>query len=209
MLEIVRKYYSADDYFGCSYETRRLSQEDAIVLASQRAAGGPKKELETNAPCFTTLCYKSLFSSRHVPAIDIDGAEEYAFATKCLKEIHKVNYIEVESSPGHWWIFIDWSLPFKRAIDLVRTIGGRDEDHTILAKHYKRFLFRAFPKIRGNYPRFFGKMPNDPEVAKWYVELVNYFSSSGFESIKNYLPLEKEKLDNCEQKDTGKFSLPF
>ena len=212
MLEFVLKNYDPSGYSGPKHKIEKIDviaklKTYASYLKSDERTGFPDERTIACAPLFTTYTGQRDFWLRklHIPAVDCDSEKARETILQSNKELLGKRYIEVESSPGRYWIFFDISYPFQKRYDFVHRLIGIDREHLEMCKKYKRFMFRAFPKQTG-YPRVPKMGMQNTIASKWFWELWNYFNSQVFEETHEILGLvNKKNCQNCDNQKYGNF----
>jgi len=216
-VEFVYKSYRNDGYSGTKQILYRI-KEDALVPATKTFALTQSPERQANnaywnygsgredpAPCFTTYVGKRrLFRQLHVPAVDCDSPESLELVRKTAFDIAKTTHVNVESSPGHYWVIFDTVKTWTESLTFLDKITGMDRRHIDMCRNYKRFMFRAFPKQLG-FPRFPKRGPSNAIAGKWYWEVWNYFNSDLYLKVCTQMGIQEKECQNCKTQRHGKF----
>lgn len=125
----------------------------------------------------------------HLLTVDCDGQKQFERAQSFLND-RKIDYVGIESSPGHYWIICNKKGRLKNLVRFLETIPGVDPKYSGCAYVNKGLVLRAFPK-KLFIPKFvvysyFSNVENT-EFRRWVDNFYNYWHSEDMDEILNAL----------------------
>lgn len=155
--------------------TKAKSKEYVLELISKFAAQGVYPVILVN-----THVDGSFLNKKYFPFLDCDSWNDMIAAKHWIKSHYGLNSVEIESSPGKFWVIVDKMMGLKEARSIILTTPGVDENYQVYIKHYRRgykcILVRACPKENGYIPDFrqIDKITH-PLILKWAKELKHWY----------------------------------
>ncbi len=110
----------------------------------------------------------------HIMVLGVDSMDKLIAAAHFLHS-QKIAYIDIQSSPGHYWVVTDYVSSFRSALNLARKVPGVDDQYLNLCEKHDRFILRGIRKP-GAIPEFkdYKDFPNS-HVRQWLSEFEELF----------------------------------
>lgn len=120
-----------------------------------------------------------LFWKKWIVGLDCDSQED---RVKAVEEIRSfdLKYEIIESSPGKFWIIVDYTGSLKKCINFMKSIPGVDTQFINKCERDKRIILRAFPK-NGFIPHFENPVPSLDHYSctSWFYDFKKWWNCGG------------------------------
>lgn len=132
----------------------------------------------------------------HILALDCDSVDAMLAASHWVKTELELIYEVVESSEGHYWIFVDKVGPLSDILEIMSTIPGVDRKFLSWAAKRKAIHIRTTPKISDDRKNIYtpefqvvgAEFKNDL-VRQWVGEFREYFNGPDYRRIEKSMRL--------------------
>ena len=148
----------------------------------------------------STQVFRFLFWTRWVLVLDCDSVID---RDKVVEEIRSMDlkYDIMESSPGRFWVIVNYTGSFRKCINLMEAIPGVDREFIHKCKLDGKIVLRAFPK-NGFIPRKVNQTFSEchGSAGEWFHLFERWWCHSGtVEWLANHQRVESESAINRKE----------
>jgi len=137
----------------------------------------------------STQVWGFLFWKRWVLVLDCDSSVD---RDKAIEEVRsmELKYDTMESSPGKFWIIVNYTGSLKKCINLMQAIPGVDRNFIRKCEYDRKIVLRAFPKD-GFIPRTTSQYLSEwGSAGDWFHNFKTWWESGTIEWLANHQRVE-------------------
>jgi hypothetical protein len=147
----------------------------------------------------STQVFRFLFWTKWVVVLDCDNVIDRDRAVEEIRSMD-LKYDVMESSPGKFWVIVNYIGSFKKCIRFMETIPGVDRDFIRKCQWDKKIVLRAFPK-NGFVPSIIALRSECYGYAgDWFYDFKTWWDHSG---TVEWLANHQREMIETQRRATG------
>lgn len=179
----LRKRISEGNY-GKVIRISRLSSIDKFIKKYLLSYPGSVDSGPDGRPY---LGISSSIEGKHIPMLDVDS-QDVCMITRLWLEENKMKYIVVESSEGHFWVFLDaLSSSFHKALKIAAAVPGVDVRFLEASREQRCFIVRGHLKDNKFMPTVLHSNTDNARLILFCKNLEEHFKDSKVDWIRRYI----------------------